>query len=105
MATSLLSPLTTPTIDNREPVHSLIASNASFLHRSKLSFAQPVPNSRSSTVRRRCLRSRKSFDHIPKQFRDENLKDGCESPKIPYQFVLVVYMRLLQCCDCFTLFY
>ncbi|XP_057502333.1 ATP-dependent Clp protease proteolytic subunit-related protein 1, chloroplastic-like [Actinidia eriantha] len=76
MATSLLSPLTTPTIDNREPVHSLIASNASFLHRSKLSFAQPVPNSRSSTVRRRCLRSRKSFDHIPKQFRDENLKDG-----------------------------
>ncbi|KAK6143610.1 hypothetical protein DH2020_023958 [Rehmannia glutinosa] len=71
----LLSPLSsTTTIENRELSCNSAAS--AFLHNPKLLFtAKP----RKSAFRRCGFRSpvaRKSLDHIPKQFREENLKDG-----------------------------
>jgi hypothetical protein len=84
MATSLLSPLSAPPSSTVEESRvfgqvgtSLGLQRSPFLHGTKLfsaSFAHP----RNSTARR-CFRSplAKSLDHIPKQFREENIKDGC----------------------------
>lgn len=82
MATSLLlSPLSAPTVDNNRESSS---STTLFL---KSSFVQSTthfiytPSRKDATVRGRCFRSPvtasdKSLDHIPKQFREANLKDG-----------------------------
>ncbi|KAH6767059.1 CLP protease proteolytic subunit 1 [Perilla frutescens var. hirtella] len=68
----LLSPLSSTTaVDNRE-----LAGNSAFLHNTKVLFA---PKTRKSTIRRCGFKApvaQKSLDHIPKQFREENLKDG-----------------------------
>ncbi|KAL7082593.1 hypothetical protein ACP275_14G109200 [Erythranthe tilingii] len=71
----LLSPLSSTTaIDNRELCCNSTAS--AFLQNPKLLFAA---NPRRIAPRRCGFKSpaaRKSLDHIPKQFREENLKDG-----------------------------
>ncbi|XP_047970924.1 ATP-dependent Clp protease proteolytic subunit-related protein 1, chloroplastic [Salvia hispanica] len=68
----LLSPLSSTTsLDNREQ-----AATSAFLHNPKLLFAAKT---RKTAIRRCGFKSpeaRKSLDHIPKQFRQENLKDG-----------------------------
>ncbi|KAL8553421.1 hypothetical protein ACS0TY_001914 [Phlomoides rotata] len=64
----------TTTVDNRGLGGNSAAST--FLHNGKLLFAGKP---RKSAVRRCGFKSpvaRKSLDHIPKQFREENLKDG-----------------------------
>lgn len=69
MATSLISSLLTP-------------PSSSFFHGTKLSCYSPssyIALSERATARRCFISaSAKSFDHIPNQFRGENLKDGCE---------------------------
>ncbi|OMO73899.1 ClpP [Corchorus capsularis] len=75
MATSLLSPLTAP---NPEAVGSGIGvSKSSFLPSTKLLSLNLKPHPRKPTTLG-CYKSplAKSLDHIPKQFREENLKDG-----------------------------
>ncbi|KAG8364199.1 hypothetical protein BUALT_Bualt19G0103500 [Buddleja alternifolia] len=71
----LLSPLSSTTaIDNRELSSSFAAST--LLSNPKVLFGA---QSRKSAFRRCGFKSpvaRKSLDHIPKQFREENLKDG-----------------------------
>lgn len=68
----LLSPLSSGTSEMSSYNFS------SFLHGPKLIFtAKP----RKTAFRRCGFKSpvaQKSFDHIPKQFREENLKDGCK---------------------------
>lgn len=68
----LLSPLSsTASVDNRE-----LAGNSSFLQNPKVLFAAQT---RKSAIRRCGFKApvaRKSIDRIPKQFREENLKDG-----------------------------
>ncbi|KAL2537298.1 ATP-dependent Clp protease proteolytic subunit-related protein 1 [Forsythia ovata] len=74
MASSLLlSPLSSAIIDNRETSGNYISS---FLHSPKLIF---TTKTRKNAFRRCGFKSpvaQKSLDHIPKQFREENLKDG-----------------------------
>ncbi|KAL0356927.1 UNVERIFIED_CONTAM: ATP-dependent Clp protease proteolytic subunit-related protein 1, chloroplastic [Sesamum calycinum] len=68
----LLSPLSSTVAENRE----LSSAAAAFLHNRKLVFAAKP---RKTAVRRWGFKApvaRKSLDHIPKQFREENLKDG-----------------------------
>ncbi|XP_073123224.1 ATP-dependent Clp protease proteolytic subunit-related protein 1, chloroplastic [Henckelia pumila] len=70
----LPSPISTTNIENRD-----LCSNyaAAFLRNSKLVI--PAKPRRSAASRRCGFRSpvaQKSYDHIPKQFRQENLKDG-----------------------------
>ncbi|KAL5561363.1 hypothetical protein UlMin_031110 [Ulmus minor] len=76
MATSLISSLSTPPSETRLSVGS---PSSSFLHGTKL-FSAPSSSLAQSGrgTARRCLVccSAKSFDHIPKQFRQENLKEG-----------------------------
>lgn len=65
----------TTTVDSRELGANSAAST--FLHNAKLLFAGKP---RKTVVRRCGFKSpvaRKSLDHIPKQFRQDNLKDGC----------------------------
>ncbi|KAL7002898.1 ATP-dependent Clp protease proteolytic subunit-related protein 1, chloroplastic [Sarracenia purpurea var. burkii] len=79
MATSLLSPLTARAVDNREAGTATGITKSSFLHGTKISFVPSVANKRVSAGRRwrfSSPRSAKPLDHIPKQFREENLKDG-----------------------------
>ncbi|XP_057782968.1 ATP-dependent Clp protease proteolytic subunit-related protein 1, chloroplastic [Salvia miltiorrhiza] len=68
----LLSPLSSTTsVDNRE-----LPGSSSFLQNPKLLFAAKT---RKSAIRRCGFKApvaRKSLGHIPKQFREENLKDG-----------------------------
>ncbi|XWS54689.1 hypothetical protein CRYUN_Cryun10bG0111200 [Craigia yunnanensis] len=74
MATSLLSPLTAP---NPEAVGPNIGvSKSSFLSSTKL-FLSKKPHHQKPTARG-CYKSpfAKSLDHFPKQFRQENFKDG-----------------------------
>ncbi|KAJ9175164.1 hypothetical protein P3X46_013743 [Hevea brasiliensis] len=76
MATSFLSQLSAPTPELATPSSGL--PNSSFLSTTKLVF---LTNTRKQRlVQQRCYKppsaSGKSFDHIPKQFRQENLKDG-----------------------------
>ncbi|GMY38672.1 ATP-dependent Clp protease proteolytic subunit-related protein 1, chloroplastic [Fagus crenata] len=81
MATSLLSPLSAPlssTIDDSRalgPSHGL--QKSPFLQGTNLLSALPSASSRRSLTRR-CFRSpiAQSLDRIPKQFKEENLKDG-----------------------------
>ncbi|OMO63358.1 ClpP/TepA [Corchorus olitorius] len=73
MATSLLSPLTAP---NPEAVGPNIGvGKSSFLPSIKLLSLKPRPRKPTTLG---CYKSpvAKSLDHIPKQFRQENLKDG-----------------------------
>ncbi|KAL2254552.1 ATP-dependent Clp protease proteolytic subunit-related protein 1, chloroplastic [Sesamum indicum] len=68
----LLSPISSTVAENRE----LSSGAAAFLHNRKLVFAAKP---RKTVVRRWGFKApvaRKSLDHIPKQFREENLKDG-----------------------------
>ena len=81
MATSFLSPLSAPpssTIDDFRAFGQVGPSP--FLQGAKLFSAFPSPSSFRRTITRRCFRSpfAQSLDHIPKKFREENLKDGCE---------------------------
>ncbi|EOX98458.1 ATP-dependent Clp protease proteolytic subunit [Theobroma cacao] len=73
MATSLLSPLTAPNPEAVGP--NIRLSKSCFLSGTKLFFLKPHP--RKPTAHR-CYTTpfAKSLDHIPKQFRQENLKDG-----------------------------
>lgn len=75
----LLSPLSSsPIFENREMGSGVYLQSSSFVHNTKLIFG--VCSSKK-IVQRCCFRtlaaSANSFDHIPKQFRQENLKDGC----------------------------
>ncbi|KAK7269920.1 hypothetical protein RIF29_22727 [Crotalaria pallida] len=76
MASSLLLPLSTPSSALFNSVDNSVAKS-SFLHgTTKLSPPFPKPTTK---VPRFCFKSpsaKSSFDHIPKQFRKENLKDG-----------------------------
>ncbi|XP_047315778.1 ATP-dependent Clp protease proteolytic subunit-related protein 1, chloroplastic [Impatiens glandulifera] len=78
MATSLLSPLYAPAIDASELGSTFPKS--SFLCGSDFPWPPPSVSTRSGAVRRRCFKSlvsaKMSMDHIPKQFREDNLKDG-----------------------------
>ncbi|KAA8536271.1 hypothetical protein F0562_028749 [Nyssa sinensis] len=80
MATSLLlSSIFAPNIDHRELDSGIVLPKSPFLHGTKLSFTPSAANTRANTIRRWCFKSptsEKSLDHIPKQFREENLKDG-----------------------------
>ncbi|KAK4437988.1 ATP-dependent Clp protease proteolytic subunit-related protein 1, chloroplastic [Sesamum alatum] len=73
----LLSPLSSTVAENRELSSAAAAASASaFVRNRKLVFASKP---RKSAVRRWGFKApvaRKSLDHIPKQFREENLKDG-----------------------------
>lgn len=71
MATSSLFHLSAP------PSLAIDSSKSSFLCGTQL----PLPSSRLRTSCRRYVLSpsaQQSMDHIPKQFRGENLKDGCK---------------------------
>ncbi|KAM6558298.1 hypothetical protein CsatA_027537 [Cannabis sativa] len=77
MATSLISSLSTPSSSPRY----LAPTNSSFLHATTNLFYSPSSfralSERDTTARRSFVSaSAKFFDHIPKQFRQENLKDG-----------------------------
>lgn len=84
MATSLISSLSTPSSLARQLGPSIEFPNSSFLHGTKL-FCEPSSflalSGRERPTSRRFFvsPSAKSLDHIPKQFREQNLKDGCES--------------------------
>lgn len=75
----LLSPLSSSPkiLENREMGSGQYLQSSSFVHNTKLIFG--VSSSRK-IVQKCCFRtlaaSASSFDHIPKQFRQENLKDG-----------------------------
>ncbi|KAL8097270.1 hypothetical protein AgCh_030412 [Apium graveolens] len=74
----LLSPLSSsPILETREMGSRQYLQTSSFVHNANLVFG--VSSSRK-IVNRCCFRTIKasanSFDHIPKQFRQENLKDG-----------------------------
>lgn len=79
MATSLLSPLSSPATELVGPASGLAKS--SFLSNTNLLFSSFTLSSSSRTRLRvrgchNSSPSSKSLDHIPKQFRPENLKDG-----------------------------
>ncbi|XP_052200964.1 ATP-dependent Clp protease proteolytic subunit-related protein 1, chloroplastic [Diospyros lotus] len=79
MATSLLSSLSASSIESHEAGTAFGVPKTPFLHGTSLSFALSPANARPTTARRWCFRSpvsAKHLDHIPKQFREENLKDG-----------------------------
>lgn len=88
MATSLLCPLSalsSSTIEDPRASGQMgpsmgLLQKSTFLHGTKLFSASVVHPTRRS-IARRCFSSplAKSLDHIPKHFREENLKDGCES--------------------------
>ena len=88
MASSLFCQISAPTapfIDDsaasRQLGSSSVFPKSSFLHGTNLStFSPPSIAHAKRRVARRCFKSpfAKSLDHIPKQFRQENLKDGCE---------------------------
>lgn len=84
MASSMfLSPLSCPTLaDNRELSSRIILHKSTFLPSPNFFFPTSVHSRRRNGVRGYCYRSpvAKSFDHIPKQFRQENLKDGRKCP-------------------------
>ncbi|KAL4615243.1 hypothetical protein ACB092_07G109700 [Castanea dentata] len=91
MATSFLSPLSAPpssTIDDFRAFGQVGPSP--FLQGTKLFSAFPSPSSFRRTITRRCFMSpfAQSLDHIPKKFRQENLKDGLMDnyKNIPKQF-------------------
>lgn len=84
-------------IENREVCCSSIGiSKSSFLQNPKLLFAaSSIPRKPKTIKAPRCCYGApvvKSFDHIPKQFREENLKDGCESR-------LLCFSLLIALCD------
>ena len=89
----ILSRLSTATVlDKREYLGSSIGlRKSSFFPDPKLVFASPR-KPKTNSVRRCCYRApvAKSLDHIPKQFREENLKDGCE----PLFLLSFVWLRL-----------
>ncbi|CAK9181162.1 unnamed protein product [Ilex paraguariensis] len=81
MATSLLfSPhISPPTFANRElSLGSMGLFKSSFFCNPKLIFSSSPPKTRANPFPRCCYKSplAKSLDHIPKEFRGENLKDG-----------------------------
>ncbi|XP_055807811.1 ATP-dependent Clp protease proteolytic subunit-related protein 1, chloroplastic [Solanum dulcamara] len=80
MASSMfLSPLSCPTpADNRELSSRIILHKSTFLPSPNFFFPTSVHSRRPNGVRGYCYRSpvAKSFEHIPQQFRQENLKDG-----------------------------
>lgn len=87
MATSLLCPLSAPLSSTAEEPRpcgllgpSLGLRRSPFLPGTKLLSVSVVHPTRSSRGRR-CFSSplSMSLDHIPNKFREENLKDGCES--------------------------
>ncbi|PPR89934.1 hypothetical protein GOBAR_AA30749 [Gossypium barbadense] len=75
MAASLLLSLTAPNPEAMVP--NIGANKSSFLSGTKL-FLLTKPHSRKPTAQK-CFKPpfAKSIDHIPKQFREQNLKDGC----------------------------
>ncbi|XP_024023453.1 ATP-dependent Clp protease proteolytic subunit-related protein 1, chloroplastic [Morus notabilis] len=81
MATSLISSLSAPSSLARQLGPSIGFPNSSFLHGTKL-FCEPSSflalSGRERPTSRRFFvsPSAKSLDHIPKQFREQNLKDG-----------------------------
>ncbi|GAY48705.1 hypothetical protein WN944_028657 [Citrus x changshan-huyou] len=77
MATSLLSPLSSPSIE--PPALTSSHPKSSFIPNPKLLFSTPF--SKTKRCVQRCSKyynspSAKSLNHIPKQFREENLQDG-----------------------------
>ncbi|PON90558.1 ATP-dependent Clp protease proteolytic subunit [Trema orientale] len=75
MASSLISSLSTPPSSARH----LGLTKSSFVHGTKLSYSPSSYKASSErATARRCFvsASSKSLDHIPKEFRGENLKDG-----------------------------
>ncbi|XP_042516411.1 ATP-dependent Clp protease proteolytic subunit-related protein 1, chloroplastic [Macadamia integrifolia] len=83
MATSLISSVAAPvsvssTIEDSRSGSGIGFPRNSFLSGTKLFSAScpPFSNSRRNVVRRSTISSASSFDHIPKRFREENLKDG-----------------------------
>lgn len=80
MAASLLSPLSVPASELVGP--SVGLPKSSFLSNPTLFF---LPNPRKQRLlQQRCYykspsASGNSLDHIPNQFRQQNLKDGCQS--------------------------
>ncbi|CAI9781840.1 unnamed protein product [Fraxinus pennsylvanica] len=75
MATSslLLSPLSSGTFENRETSSNIFSS---FLQSPKLTFTAKPGKSSFRRCKFKSPVAQKSLDHIPKQFREENLKDG-----------------------------
>ncbi|CAA2988888.1 ATP-dependent Clp protease proteolytic subunit-related 1, chloroplastic [Olea europaea subsp. europaea] len=69
----LLSPLSSGTFENRETNSNIFSS---FLHSSKLIFTAKPGKSSFRRFGFKSPVSQKSLDHIPKQFREENIKDG-----------------------------
>ncbi|KAL1544317.1 endopeptidase Clp [Salvia divinorum] len=68
----LLSPLSSTTsLDNRD-----LLGNSAFLQNPKLLFAAKARQGAIRRCRFKAPVARNSLDHIPKQFRQENLKDG-----------------------------
>lgn len=75
MATSLLSPLSSLTKELPSPMTALPKS--SFLSNTRL-FNFTASSKAKRRVERCYITPRaESLDHIPKQFREQNLKDGC----------------------------
>lgn len=85
MATSLLSHLSappSPTIDNYQGRQAGAFNSGipnTFLHGTKVFSATPSSSRRLAAQRRFKSAYAKASEHIPKQFRQENLKDGRES--------------------------
>ncbi|KAJ4896594.1 hypothetical protein Rs2_23388 [Raphanus sativus] len=79
MATSMVSPLT-PQLNNEALCSKSVLRNSPFMSGSTKLFSSNMPCSSvpQRTRRSHCFASAKnmSFDHIPKQFRGDNLKDG-----------------------------
>lgn len=77
----VLSPLSTATLlENREHLCSSVGlPKSSFVQDPKLILASPR-KPKTNLPKRCCYRTPVAMylDHIPKQFREENLKDGCE---------------------------
>ncbi|KAF7811069.1 ATP-dependent Clp protease proteolytic subunit-related protein 1, chloroplastic [Senna tora] len=77
MASSLFCPISAST---RPLIDDSAASKSSFLHGTKLSSCAPrcIARGGKRSMSRWCYRSpsARSLDHIPQQFREENLKDG-----------------------------
>lgn len=99
MATSLLSPLSSLTKELPAPTPALPKS--SFLSHTK--FFNFTPSSRTKLRVERCyITSRaESLDHVPKQFREQNLKDGCEFSitHLFFSIFLFVYFTI-SCFGC-----
>lgn len=100
-ATSLISSLSAPSSSPPQLTPSIGSPKSSFLHGTKL-LCQPSSFSalsgRPTAPRFLVSSSAKSFDHIPNQFREENLKDGCESlslSALSFDYVFISRMPLL----------